>query len=160
MKVNSNEIILVSACLAGVNCKFDCDIKKSEKVAQLVLKGRAIPLCPEILTGFKTPRPAMEILGGDGKDVLGGKAKIIDKNGNDYTKKFTEGAKKVLKIAKILNIKKAILKSKSPSCGKDLRFDGTFKGKMVKGDGVLTALLKKNGIEIYSETELQELKIR
>ena len=60
MKINSNEIILVSACLAGVNCKFDCDIKRNEKVAQLALEGRAIPLCSEILAGFKTPRPATE----------------------------------------------------------------------------------------------------
>ncbi len=155
MKINSNEIILVSACLAGVNCKFDCDIKRNEKVAHLAVEGRAILLCPEILAGFKTPRPAAEILGGDGKDILEGKAKIIDKNGNDYTEKFIEGAKKVLEIAKILNIKKAILKSKSPSCGCGLTYDGTFSGKLIKGDGVTVALLRKNGIKIISEKEYQ-----
>ncbi len=154
MKINSNEIILVSACLAGVNCKFDNDKKRNDKVAKLLSEGRAIPLCPEILAGFKTPRPAMEIINGDGKNVLEGRAKVIDEDGNDYTKKFIKGAEKVLRVANILNIKKAILKSKSPSCGKDLKFDGTFSGNLVKGDGVLTALLKKHGIKVYSEKEL------
>ena len=73
---------------------------------------------------------------------------------NDYTKKIIEGARKVLKVVKILNIRKAILKSKSPSCGKDLIFDGTFNGNLIKGDGVLTALLKKHGIKVYSEKEI------
>jgi len=154
MKINPDEIILVSACLAGINCKFDNDMKKNDKIVRLLLEGRAIPLCPEILAGFKTPRPAMEIINGDGKDVLESRANVMDKNGNDYTKKIIEGARKVLKVVKILNIRKAILKSKSPSCGKDLIFDGTFNGNLIKGDGVLTALLKKHGIKVYSEKEI------
>ncbi len=154
MKINSNEIILVSACLTGINCRFDNDIKRNEKIVQLLSDGRVIPLCPEILANFRTLRPAMEIIGGDGNDVLEGRAKVIDKDGNDYTEKITEGAKKVLEVVKILNVRKAILKSKSPSCGKDLIFDGTFSGNLVKGNGVLTALLKKHGIKVYSEKEI------
>lgn len=146
----NNQIILVSACLAGVNCRYDKKLKSDEKIIRLVVEGKAIPLCPEILGGLRTPRPATETINGDGKDVLNGKAKVKDKNGNDYTREFIAGAVKILKIAKILGIKKAILKSKSPSCGNNKIFDGTFSGNIIKGDGVLSALLKRHGIKIIS----------
>jgi len=139
---------LVSACLLGMDCKYDGGNRLSKKVLKFCQREGCLPICPEILGGLPTPRPPCQILGGDGKDVLRGKAKVIGRDGKNYTQFFIKGAKEVLKIAKILNAKEAILKENSPSCGK--RRTGIFR----RGEGVLTALLRKNKIKISSENEL------
>jgi uncharacterized protein YbbK (DUF523 family) len=79
---------------------------------------------------------------------------VITKSGKDVTKNFKKGARQVLKIAKLFGIKKAILKQRSPSCGCGQIYDGTFSGKIIKGDGITAALLKRNGIKVISEEEL------
>ena len=137
-------MILVSACLAGVNCRFDGRNKENIKIKELVEKGEAIPVCPEILAGLPTPRAPQEIING----------RVIDKNGEDLTECFEKGAKEVLRIANKNSCKKAILKSKSPSCGSGLICDGTFSGNLIKGDGVTAKLLKENGIEVLTENEI------
>jgi uncharacterized protein YbbK (DUF523 family) len=80
--------------------------------------------------------------------------KVFTKIGHDVTKNFTKGAKETLKIAKLLKIKTAILKQRSPSCGCGQIYDGTFSGKIIKGDGVTAAYLKRNGIKVISEEDL------
>jgi len=145
-------MILISACLIGINCKYN---GKNNAVPFLDnLPKHIVPICPEQLGGLPTPRPQAEIILGDGKDVLEGNAKVITKKGNDVTKNFIFGAKQVLKIAQVCGAKEAILKAHSPSCGSGLIYDGSFKGKLKKGDGVTAALLKKKGIKILSEKEL------
>lgn len=114
----------------------------------LIKRGKGIPICAEQLAGLPIPRPPAEILGGDGEDVLLGRAKVVSQTGEDYTKEFIDGANKVLSLCKLYNIKKAYLKSKSPSCGVSYIYDGTFTGEVIDGNGVLSALLEKNGIEI------------
>jgi uncharacterized protein YbbK (DUF523 family) len=139
-------MILVSACLSGINCTWDGKNRLDEEVKKLVARKLALPVCPEVLGGRNIPRTRTEIKGGGGRDVLADRAKVIDENGKDVTDEFIKGAYEALKIVKRHNIKKAILKSKSPSCGVDQIYDGSFRGRLVKGDGVTAALLKKEGI--------------
>jgi uncharacterized protein YbbK (DUF523 family) len=144
---------LCSACLLGIKCRYDGKSKPNKKVLELAKKEVLIPVCPEQLGGQPTPRPNSEIKG-TGLDVLDGKAKVINVNDVDESPEFIRGAEETLKIAKIFNIKEAILKQKSPSCGCGKIYDGTFTKTIIEGDGVTTALLKKNGIKTISEEEL------
>jgi len=145
---------LCSACLLGIKCKYDGRIKPNENVITLSKKEVLIPICPEQLGGQSTPRPDAEIKGGDGADVWDKKARVIESSGNDVTDNFTEGAKEVLKIAQLYNIREVILKQRSPSCGSGQIYDGTFSKTITKGDGITTALLKKNRIRVISEEDL------
>jgi uncharacterized protein YbbK (DUF523 family) len=144
-------VIIVSACLAGINCKYNGKNNLNRKIEKLVSEHEAVPVCPEQLGGCATPRPAAEIAAGTGCDVLDGKSKVIRITGEDSTNKFILGANEVLKIAKLIGAKKAILKAKSPSCGFEEIYNGTFSGKLIKGNGVTTELLIRNGIEVCSE---------
>lgn len=148
---------LVSACLLGIKCRWDGKDKGNEKVIALSKKELLIPVCPEQLGGLATPREPSGIFHGLGADVLKNKATVrtVD-NGNNITENFVKGAQEVLKLAKMLNIKEAILKQKSPSCGsgKTWQLDENLVNHVVKGDGVTAALLKKNGIRVISEEEL------
>ncbi len=145
---------LCSACLLGVKCRYDCAVKPNQKVLTLLENETLIPICAEQLGGLPTPRIGQEIQGMSGAKVLAGNCNVLNKTGIDVTKQFVQGANEVLKIAKSMNIKEAILKQKSPSCGCGKIYDGTFTGTLIDGDGVTTALLKQNGIKIISEDEL------
>jgi uncharacterized protein YbbK (DUF523 family) len=147
---------LCSACLLGINCKFDGQSKVYGRVLALTESEVLIPVCPELFGGQATPRPDAEIVGGTGEDVLNGKAKVLEKDGNDVTPQFIKGAEEVLKIAKIYGIKEAILKQRSPSCGSGEISDGTFSHSHRKGDGVTATLLRRNGINVSSEEDLKE----
>jgi len=142
------ERALISACLLGVKCRYDAKHKFSDDARALQEKYELIPVCPEQLGGLPTPRPAAEIRGGDGEDVLNDKAKVIQiETGKDVAGEFIRGAEDTLTLAHFYDAKLAFLKARSPSCGCSLI---TVGGERVKGDGVTTALLKRNGIEIKS----------
>jgi len=154
---------LCSACLLGINCKYDGKNNLDKAPKELIeefKKGNLIPICPEQLGGLPTPRERARIKGGDGNDVLKGKAIVITENKKEVTKGFLKGAYEVLKIAKKLKIKEAILKQRSPSCGfgqiYKAVFDkkGNFLDKIIRGDGVTTALLKQNRIKLKTEEDL------
>ncbi|MFA5411863.1 MAG: DUF523 domain-containing protein [Candidatus Micrarchaeia archaeon] len=134
---------IVSACLAGVNCRWDGKSKACPEVIELIENGKAIPVCPEQLGGLATPRPPAEQKDG----------RVLTKTGEDVTEKFELGAREALKIAQLANCDEAILKSKSPSCGVGKIYDGTFSGNLVDGDGVFAKALKENGIRVRSEKE-------
>ncbi len=144
-------MILVSACLAGINCKYNGKNNYNEYVVELVKKGEAVPFCPEQLGGAHTPRIPCEIKGGSGEDVLNNKAKVFNKEGEDYTEIFIKGAEESLKIAQLVKPEKIILQERSPSCGKNIIYDGSFSGNKVEGEGVTAALLRKHGFEIVTE---------
>ena len=132
---------IVSACLAGENCRYDCQSKPNQKIIDLVNSGEAISLCPEQLAGLATPRPAAEIH----KD-----GKVITIEGTDVSLSYQQGAQEAWELAKVHQIKKAYLKSKSPMCGATKIYDGSFTSKLTSGNGIFTALLAKMGIEIES----------
>lgn len=138
----------ISACLLGIPCRFNAKAKLNKKALDLYLKGQVIAICPEILAGLPTPRPACEIVGGDGFDVVNGKAKVVDEEGNDFSKEFLDGANIALRQIKALNVNKCYLKSGSPSCGGCNIYDGTFSGSQINGVGVFSAILKLNKYEV------------
>jgi len=137
-------MIIVSACLAGKNCRFDGSSKPNSKILDLMKTEDILLVCPEELGGLPVPRTPSEIIG----------EHVISIDGLDRTKEFNTGAKLALKIALDSNCSNAILKSKSPSCGCGLIYDGTFTGKLIEGDGIFTKLLKKNKILVKTEKEI------
>jgi uncharacterized protein YbbK (DUF523 family) len=143
---------VVSACLVGCHCRYDGASCDHEETQEQLRKGMAIPLCPEQLGGLSTPRNPAEIVGGDGFDVLDGKARVIDNQGNDVTEAFIAGARQALELAKKAGATEAVLKENSPSCGSSRIYDGTFSGKKVAGAGVTAALFIRNGIQVRAET--------
>jgi uncharacterized protein YbbK (DUF523 family) len=145
----------ISACLLGIKCAWDGqDIYKSGKAIELSNSEMLMPVCPEQLGGLKTPRAPQEIQGGTGEDVLDGKCKVLNIDGEDVTQEFINGAEETLKIVKLFHIEEFIGKSRSPSCGCGQIHDGTFSRQLIDGDGVTTALLKRNGIRVITEEDL------
>lgn len=140
---------LVSACLAGIECRYDGKGKAEDAIVRLVQQGKAIPVCPEQLGGLTTPRISCEIVDQPGE------RKVINKEGDDRTEEFVIGAERTLAIAKALGIKKAIMKSKSPSCGCGMIYDGTFSGRLIPGNGLAVEQLLQNGIEVISEKDFR-----
>ncbi|MBN2330522.1 MAG: DUF523 domain-containing protein [Candidatus Aenigmarchaeota archaeon] len=145
---------LCSACLVGIKCAYDGKDRFDGKAKDLFDKGQVIPVCPEQLGGLPTPREKREVRGGDGRRVLEGKAGVIDIKGRDMTKEAIRGAEETLRIARQLGVKGFIGKARSPSCGCGKIYDGTFSGRLVKGDGVTVAMLKKNGMKAITEEDL------
>ena len=145
---------LISACLCGVNCKYNGLNNYNEICDKLFTSGKAILVCPEQLGGLPTPRIPSEIIGKSSNILNNNNDYVIDKNGNDVTPQFVKGAKETLQIAKKLNIKKAILKDGSPSCGVNYIYNGNFNGSKIKGMGITAQLLKESSIDIISELEL------
>ncbi|AKI98094.1 DUF523 domain-containing protein [Kosmotoga pacifica] len=144
--------ILVSACLFGINCNYKGKNNLNYRIFSLMDDFSLIPVCPEQLGGLPTPRPRAEIQGGKGW-VPG--SRVVNEFGNDMTTAFKRGAEEVLKIAKLFGVEFAILKSTSPSCGTQYVYDGTFNSILVPGVGVTAALLRENGIEVFSEDEIE-----
>ncbi|MEK7816617.1 MAG: DUF523 domain-containing protein [Actinomycetota bacterium] len=150
----NDERILGSGCLAGLPCSHDGRDRLYGKVKELVSEGKGIPACPEQLGGRPTPREATELDGGDGNDVIDGRARALTKSGVDVTGEFLEGAERTLRLAKRHGCRQAILKARSPSCGSGKVYDGTFSGGLKDGDGVAAALLKREGIEVLTEEDI------
>ena len=148
-------MILVSACLLGLNCKYNGSNSLNKDVLEFLRdKGIFIASCPELLGGLSIPRGPYEIIGGSGKEVIEGKAKVKSDKEEDVTEDFLKGARETLKIAKQNSVKLAILKARSPSCGVGRIYDGTFSRTTIKGDGVAAALLRKEGIRLISDEEI------
>ena len=146
---------LISACLLGIKCAWNGqDIYRSDKAIALSNSEILVPICPEQLGGLRTPRAPQEIQGGTGEDVLDEKCKVLNIDGEDVTQKFINGAVETLKIARLFHIEEFIGKSRSPSCGCGRIYDGTFSRELIDGDGVTTALLRRNGIRVITEEDL------
>ena len=117
-------MIFVSSCLVGINCKYSGGNNYNQKVFDLVKEGKAIPICPEQLGELQTPRNPAEI------KIIDGEKYVIDDKNKDVTKNFEKGTKEVLELAKKLNIEKAILQARSPSCGAGKIYSGNFDGTL------------------------------
>ncbi len=141
-------MILISACLAGINCKYSGKNNLHPFFKNLVNNGKAVPICPEQLGELVTPRDPAEII----KDKFGN-IKVVTKNGVDVTEGYVLGAKRALAIAKVLDVKTAIFQSRSPSCGCGTIYDGTFSKHLISGNGITTELFIKNGIKVFSDED-------
>jgi len=146
-------MIIASACLCGINCKYNGENNLNNGIEELFSQGEVIPVCPEQLGGLTTPREVKEISGGTGAQVLQGTAKVIGPSNSDSTEQFIRGANETLNIALNANIQVAVLKSKSPSCGLGKIYDGSFSHRLIDGNGVTAELLIRNGIKVYNENE-------
>jgi len=145
--------ILVSACLLGVNSKYNSGNNYNEKVAELRSKHFLIPICPEQLGGLATPRLPAEIVNGDGSAVLSGNTWVKNSCDIDLSGQFIKGAIESLNIGILYGCNVAILKARSPSCGKGCIYDGTFTKTLRNGNGVSAQMLIDNGIRVFSESE-------
>jgi uncharacterized protein YbbK (DUF523 family) len=154
--MKSDSVILVSACLVGIPCRYDGGRCPHDQLQALAAQGDVFPLCPEVVGGLPTPRPPAEIQGGDGGDVLEGQARVVNVEGKDVTAEFLAGAQKALYVARQWGIKEAVLKARSPSCGAGQIHDGSFSGRLVEGDGVTAALLKREGILVKNEEDWEK----
>ncbi len=141
------EKILISACLVGDNVKYDGKNNKSDKIERLLEKYELVPFCPEVEGGLSIPRKPSERV----------KDRVKMEGGRDVTHQFESGAEKALNICLYLGIKIAILKENSPSCGSHNIYDGSFSHKLIPGEGVTTELLKKKGITVLNEDEIDTL---
>ena len=140
--------VLVSACLLGVNCRYNGIPKENEAVKELLEREDIflIPVCPEQLGGLPTPRTPSERRG----------EAVVSSEGEDRTAAFAKGAEETLRIAKLYGCEAALLKERSPSCGNKEVYDGSFTGTAVTGEGVTAELLRKNGVKVFGESELTE----
>ncbi len=140
------ERVIISACLLGFDCKYDGGNNRlpEEKLGMLREKYELIPVCPECCGGLTTPRTPSERLGD----------RVVSKTGADVTEQFCKGAQAALCLARLFDVKCAILKANSPSCGSGTVYDGTFTGTLVSGDGVTAELLKAHGIKLINENAL------
>ena len=142
--------ILISACLLGVNCRYNADrLQVSGDVLKLMEKHTLIPVCPEVFGGLSTPREPSEIRG----------VRVYAKSGLDVTDNYMRGARETLRLARLYGCRIAVLKERSPSCGAGAVYDGSFCGRLVEGEGVTALLLMNNGIRIYGESNCLEIDI-
>lgn len=139
--------ILISACLAGVPCRYNAQSKYNKNIELLKQKFNLILVCPEQLGGLSTPRAASEI-----KNL-----KVITTLGHDVTRQFLIGAKKTYKIAQKYKCKFAIFKSNSPSCSSRLIYDGSFSGKLVQGRGITAEYFINKGFLVYDESDIENI---
>lgn len=149
--------VLVSRCLLGHPVRYDGGA--GGPYAQLTRwqdEGRVVALCPEVAGGLPTPRAPAEIPGGQGADVLAGRVPVVDVTGADVSAAFLAGAQVALQLVRRHGIKVAILKANSPSCGNLETYDGSFSGIRVAGEGVTAALLRHEGVQVFSELQLAE----
>jgi uncharacterized protein YbbK (DUF523 family) len=152
--------ILISACLAGLPVRYNGSAKPllHEAVDRWRAAGRLVTLCPELAGGFVVPRPPAEIENGlDGDDVLDGRARVLEISGLDVSAAYIEGARIALDVALANGCRHALLIDGSPSCGSGFVYDGSFSGVRHVGKGVTAALLRRNGIAVYSDREVDAL---
>ena len=139
--------ILVSACLLGCACRYDGASKPREEIIALQERHELIPVCPEQLGGLPTPRPPAERQGD----------RVVTREGRDVTAQYRKGAEEALQLCRLLDCGCALLKERSPSCGCNGIYDGSFSGRLTPGQGVTAELLTRAGIRVYGESEAGEL---
>ena len=140
--------LLVSACLLGCACRYDGGSKPCDAVLRLAEHHQLIPVCPEQLGGLPTPRPPAEIR----------EEQVVNRDGADVTAAYRKGAAETLRLCKILHADGAVLKARSPSCGKGQVHDGSFSGALTDGNGVAAQWLLSNGVPVWTEEETDQIQ--
>lgn len=141
--------ILISACLLGKGCRYDGKSKPNRDALEIASRCELFPVCPEVLGGLPTPRNPSEICGD----------RVLMVDGTDVTAQYKLGAEKALEIARKNGCCAAILKARSPSCGKGAVYDGTYSGTLKKGNGITAQLFIENGIDVFDETEIGKIEL-
>lgn len=136
--------VLVSACLLGINCKYDGFNNYNKQVIEYLKDHTIIPICPEQLAGFTTPRIPIEILDG----------RVIRKDGIDVTDNMKKGCEELKKFIELYSPSLAVLKSRSPSCGYKSIYDGTFTSKLTLGNGYACQLILDSNIKVLTEEDI------
>ena len=144
-RVFSGDGIMISACLLGIHCRYDGRHSACLDLVDFVASRCFMPFCPEQLGGLPTPRAAASIIGGDGRDILSGSARLVDSEGKDVTAAFKRGAREALRLVRLSGSSIAIMKERSPSCGLKTPYCDK-PGAM--GIGVTAALFESEGIEM------------
>lgn len=147
--MKEKQVIGVSACLLGENCKYNGGNNYSQKVADYVAEMEVIAFCPEVLGGLSVPRETCEIV-----TDANGMRSVITATGTDVTEQYVLGAKKTLDLLLESGVARVILQLRSPSCGFGTIYDGTFSGKLTDGNGMTAELLSEHGIAVLTEDEL------
>lgn len=173
LTLGAGELYLVSSCILGIPTRWDGGTCLANNLISLVAEGRALPFCAEVAGGLTIPRGDASIQaceGGrllfgevsvmDGHDVLDGGAKVVTRDGVDVTDEYVCGARMGLALVEKYGIKTAILKAYSPSCGSRQIYDGSFTLTLKPGQGVLAALLSRNGVTVISDEELKHTLFR
>ncbi len=150
--------VLVSACLLGERVRYDGEAASvsSEILSRWDMEGRLVPICPEMAGGLPTPRPAAEIMQADTEGVMQETSRVRTRHGDDVTGFFLTGARRALALARTHGIRVAVLKDGSPSCGSRRIGDGSFSGRKVPGQGVTTCMLRRHGIRVFSEAQIDK----
>ena len=141
------ENLLISACLLGVQCRYDGGSKPVMPTVALMEQYHLIPICPEQLGGLPTPRSPSERQGD----------RVVSRQGRDVTAEYRRGAEEALRLLDFFHAEGAVLKERSPSCGKGVIYDGSFSGALTEGDGVFAQLLRERGVPVYGESDIPDL---
>lgn len=141
------EPLLISACLLGTACRYDGASKAVAGLERLAARYQLIPVCPEQLGGLPTPRPPAERR----------LDRVMTRLGGDVTEAYARGAREALHLAKKLGCTKALLKERSPSCGRGTIYDGSFSGRLISGSGMTAQLLEEQGIAVWGESSWEAL---
>jgi uncharacterized protein YbbK (DUF523 family) len=150
--------LLVSACLLGNPVRYDGKAKTLDHdgLQHLRQQGRVIAFCPEVAGGLPVPRPAAEIVAGDGSAVISGTAQVKTREGNDVSEYFLAGAEQALALCRQHDISTALLTELSPSCGSGQIYDGSFTRQSITASGVTTALLQHHGVKVFNQFQMDE----
>jgi uncharacterized protein YbbK (DUF523 family) len=155
--------ILVSACLMGHAVRYGGRAKPlvHPAIEGWMREGLLVTLCPEMSAGMPVPRPPAEIAdAASGEDVLAGRARVMELTGGDVTDEFLTAADNAVRLATTSGCRYALLIDGSPSCGSGFIYDGSFSGARRSGNGVTAAALKRAGIEVFSDREVDRLVAR
>ncbi len=138
---------IVSSCLFGIPCRYDGkSVTDGNLIERIKRVCHPVPFCPEIYGGLATPRDPAERIDD----------KVVSNQGRDVTEEYMRGANECLRLAKMMDCRYALLKSRSPSCGKGTIYDGTFSGKLTEGDGVTAEVLMENGISVFDSDHAED----
>ncbi len=150
--------ILISACLVRENVRYNAQVFEFENniILEWQKQNILISFCPEVASGLPIPRNPVEIVNLDRLDDGKKEKKIIDQAGNNYADQFNLGARKAWEVIQEHNISMAILKERSPSCGSQLVYDGTFTGTIIPGSGITAEFLLNRGIKVFNENQIEE----
>ena len=145
--MNCRPCMLISACLLGVECRYDGGSQSIDRLDSLMERYRLIPICPEQMGGLATPRTPSERCGG----------RIVARDGRDVSEAFLRGADQACHIARLFGARLALLKARSPSCGFGEIYDGSFTGRRIPGNGITADALANMGVSIFTEENIDAL---